>query len=92
MAELSDVALDLVGSDPALLTTRRGARVVAGIGPVMRSEPIGLPNGLAPGAPSRRLGWRPARSLPAAAAGLSPAPRHKLVPARLGPLPAGCSA
>jgi hypothetical protein len=25
MAELSDVALDLAGSDPALLTTRRGA-------------------------------------------------------------------
>jgi hypothetical protein len=53
MAELSDVALDLADSDPALVATKRGsARVVAGISTVMRAEPIWLPNGrsVTPGA------------------------------------------
>ena len=95
MAELSDVPLDLAGSDPALLSTKRGsARVVAGISPVMRAGPIWLPNGpgVMPGAcraagrgdaqpASRQRPPRPYRRHP----------HRKLVPARPGPLPAGCS-
>ena len=96
MAELSDVALDLADSDPALLTTKHGsARVVAGINPVMRAGPLWLPNGLGVTSGARRAVGR---------AGAQPGhlqrlprpcrrhPRDKLVPARRGPLPAGCSA
>jgi hypothetical protein len=94
MAELSDVALDLADSDPALLATKRGsARVLAGIGPVMRTGPIWLPNGpgVIPGgcrAAGRGDAQPAARQRPP-----RPYRRHphrKLVPARLGPLPAGC--
>ena len=95
MAEFSDVRLDLADSDPALLTTKRGcARVVAGISPVTRAGPIWLPHGLGviPGArrAAGRGGARPGHHQ------WPPRPyqRHphrKLVPARLGPLPAGCS-
>jgi hypothetical protein len=94
MAELSDAALDLAGSDPALLTTKRGnARVVAGISPVMRAGPIWLPDGLGvtPGArrAAGRGGARPAHHQRPPRLSRRP-PRHQLVPARLGPLPAGC--
>ena len=95
MAEFSDVALDLADSDPALLTTKRGsARVVAGISPVMWAGPIWLPNGLGVTPGARRAAGR---------GGAQPRhpqrpprpyrrhPYHKLVPARLGPPPAGCS-
>jgi hypothetical protein len=95
MAELSDVALDLADSDPALLTTKHGsARVAAGINPVMRAGPSWLPSG---------LGVIPSACPAAGRGGAQPAhhqrpprpyrrhPHHQLVPARLGPLPAGCS-
>ena len=96
MAELSDVALDLADSDPALLTTKHGsARVAAGINPVMRAGPSWLPNGLGVTPGARRAAGR---------GGAQPAhhqrpprpyrrhPRHKPVRARLGPLPGGCGA
>ncbi len=95
MAELGDVALGLADSDPALLTTKRGsARVVAEISPVTRAGPIWLPNGLGvtPGArrAAGRGGAQPAH-LQRQARPYCRHPHHKLVPARLGPLPAGCS-
>ena len=96
IAELSDVAPGLADSDPALLTTRRGsARVVAGISPVMLAGPVWLPNG---------LGVTPGARRAASRGGAQPAhlqrpprpyrrhPRHKLVPAWPGPLPAGYGA
>ena len=95
MAELSDVALGLAGSDPALLTTKRGSACVAAeISPVMRAGPIWLPDG---------PGVTPAARRAASRGGAQPAhpqrpprpyrrhPRHKLVPGRLEPLPAGRS-
>jgi hypothetical protein len=95
MAEFSDAALGLADSDPALLTTKRGsARVVAEISPVTRAGPIWLPNGLgvAPGA--RRAPGRgdaqPAH-LQRPPQPYHRHPHHKLVPAPLGPLPAGRS-
>ena len=94
MARLSGVALDRAGGDPVLLTTKRArARVVCRCSPVMRSQPVWLPDGpgVTPGT-SRAAGWggaqpahhqRPPR----------PCRRHPhrtLMPARRGPLPAGC--
>jgi len=93
IAELSDVAPGLADSDPALLTTRRGsARVVAGISPMMLAGPVWLPNGLGvtPGArrAASRGGAQPAR-LQRPPRLYRRHPRHKPVPARPGPLPAG---
>jgi len=96
MAELSDVAVDLAGSDPALLiTTRASARVVAGSSPVMRAGPLWLPSGLdvAPGArrPADWGGAQPGHHERLRRPYRQP-PRHKLVPAWPGPLRGGCSA
>ena len=96
MAELSDVALDLVDSDPALLTTKRpSARVVAGSSPVMRARPISLPGspGVTPGArgAAGRGGAQPAH-LQRPPRPYRRHPRHKPVPAWPGPLPAGYGA
>ena len=93
--ELSDVALGLADSDPALLTTKRGsARVAVEISPVMRAGHIWLPDclGVTPGArrAASRGGAQPAR-LQRPPRPLRRHPHRKLVPARLGPLPAGCS-
>ena len=95
MAELSDVALGLADGDPALLITNRGsARVVAGIRLVMRAGRIWRPDGLGviPGArrAADRSGARPAHLQRPPWPYRRP-PRHTLVPARCGPLPAGSS-
>jgi hypothetical protein len=95
-AELSDVALGLADSAPALLITERGsARVVVEISPVMRAWPIWLPNGLVVTPGARRAASRS----DAQPAHLQRPPRpyrrrphHELVPGRLVPLIAGCSA
>ncbi len=94
MAELSDVALGLADSGPALLTTkRRSARVVVEISPVMRAGHIWLPNclGVTPGVrrAASRGGAQPAH-LQRPPRPCRRHPRRKLVPARLGPLSAGC--
>lgn len=92
-AELSDVAVGLADSAPALLITKRGsARVVVEISPVMRAGLIWLPNGLGvtPGArrAASRGGAQPAHlQRPPQPCGRRP--HRPLVPARLGPLPAG---
>ena len=93
-AKLSDVALGLADSDPALLTTnRRSARVVVRISPVMRAGHISLPDclGVSPGArrAASRGGAQPAH-LPRPPRPCRRHPHRKLVPARLGPLPSGC--
>lgn len=95
VAELSDVALGLADSDPALLTTkRRSARVVVGISPVMRAGHISLPDCLGVTPVARRAasrgGAQPAH-LPRPPRPCRRHPHRKLVPARLGPLAAGCS-
>ncbi len=95
VAKLSDVALGLADSDPALLTTkRRSARVVAEISPVTRAGPIWLPGclGVTPGA--RRAasrGGAPPAHLQRPPRPCRRHPHRKLVPARLGPLSAECS-
>jgi len=93
--DVQQAMAELAGTDPALLTTKRGrARVVAGISPVMRAGPSWPPNGLGviPGAcrGAGRGGARPGHHQRPPRP-YRQHPHHQLVPARPGPLRAGCS-